>query len=132
MLFGGFFGTAFLNDTWVWNGATSAWTQAHPKTVPTGATNAMLFTDPANGHVDMFGGYQGRFYSRDTYQWTGTDWLLLNPTNSPYPRSGAITVADPVRKNVVLFGGISDNWVVQNTWTWDGTDWTLQAPPTSA
>ena len=130
VLFGGSTGFALLRDTWLWDGATSTWTQANPKTVPAAASNPMLFTDPANGHVDMFGGYRGRFYSRDTFRWTGTDWKLLNPTNSPYPRSGAITAFDPVRKNVMLFGGISDNWIVQNTWTWDGSDWTQQNPVT--
>jgi Galactose oxidase, central domain len=128
VLFGGFLGFTFLNDTWLWDGATSTWTQADPTTIPTGATNPILFTDPANGHVDMFGGYQGQFFSRSTYQWTGTDWALLNPSNSPYPRSGAVTVLDPIHHNVVLFGGLSDNWVMQNTWTWDGSDWTLLAP----
>jgi len=129
VLFGGFVGFTFLNDTWLWDGATSTWTQAAPNTVPKAATNPILFTDPANGHADMFGGYQGQFFSRSTYQWTGTDWRLLNPSNSPYPRSGAVTVLDPIHKNVVLFGGLSDNWVMQNTWTWDGNDWTLLSPP---
>jgi len=128
VLFGGSSGFAGLNDTWLWDGATSTWKQANPKTVPPGATGPILFTDPVDGHVDMFGGYRGRFYSRDTYQWTGKDWSLLNPSVSPYPRSSAVVGYDPVRKNVVLFGGISDNWIVQNTWTWDGSNWTQQNP----
>jgi len=70
VLWGGFVGFTFLNDTWLWDGATSTWTQANPQTVPKGATNPMLFTDPVNGHVDMFGGYQGQFYSR--FMWQGT------------------------------------------------------------
>ena len=74
VLFGGFVGFTILNDTWLWDGATSTWTQAAPRRIPTGATNPMLFTDPANGHADMFGGYQGLFYSRSMWQWTGTDW----------------------------------------------------------
>ena len=53
VLFGGFVGFTILNDTWLWDGATSTWTQATPQRAPTGATNPMLFTDPANGHVDM-------------------------------------------------------------------------------
>jgi Galactose oxidase, central domain len=131
VLFGGFVGFTILHDTWLWDGATLTWTEALPRAIPTGATNPMLFTDPANGRVDMFGGYQGQFYSRSMWQWTGTNWKLLNPTTTPYPRSGAITVLDPVRRNVVLFGGISDNWIVQNTWTWDGRDWTLRTPATT-
>jgi hypothetical protein len=132
VLFGGSAGFARLNDTWLWDGASSTWTQAKPKTVPPGAVAPILFTDPANGHVDMFGGNRGQFYSRDTFQWTGKNWKLLklDETKSPYPRMASIIAEDPIRKNVVLFGGISDNWVVQNTWTWDGTAWTEQNPAT--
>ena len=64
VMFGGFVGLTLLNDTWLWDGATSTWTQASPTTVPKAATNPSLFRDPINGHVDMFGGYQGQFYSR--------------------------------------------------------------------
>jgi Galactose oxidase, central domain len=130
VLFGGSSGLTLLNDTWLWDGATSRWTQANPKTVPAGASGPTLFTDPANGHTVMFGGNRGRFYSRDTFRWTGTNWTLLKPSTSPYPRSSAVHAVDPIRKNVVLFGGISDNWIVQNTWTWDGTNWTEQNPAT--
>lgn len=132
VLFGGTSGFAFLNDTWLWDGASSTWTQASPKTVPPGAAAPILFTDPADGHVDMFGGNRGRFYSRDTFRWTGKDWKLLklDETKSPYPRMASVIAQDPIRKNVVLFGGISDNWVMRNTWTWDGTRWTEQNPAT--
>ena len=130
VLFGGSSGFGRISDTWLFDGATSKWKQARLKNPPPGASNAMLFTDPVNGHADMFGGRRTQFYSRDTLQWNGTEWILLNPTNSPYPRSGGINVLDPVHKNVVVFGGISDNWITQNTWTWDGTDWTQQNPTT--
>jgi hypothetical protein len=132
VLFGGASGFLRLNDTWLWDGASSTWTQANPKTVPPAASGPILFTDPANGHVDMFGGNRGQFYSRDTFQWTGKDWKLLklDEKKSPYPRMASVVASDPIRKNVVLFGGISDNWVVQNTWTWNGTKWTEQKPTT--
>src|SRR5580692_11221211 len=108
VMFGGYHGFAFLNETWLWDGATSTWTQAQPATVPTGATNPILFSDPVNGRADMFGGYQGQFFSRSMYQWSGSDWTLLNPSTTPYPRSGSVVAYDPIRKNVVLFGGLSD------------------------
>jgi hypothetical protein len=132
VLFGGYRGFARLSDTWLRDGASSTWTQANPKTVPPGATGPILFTDPANGHVDMFGGNRGMFYSRDTFQWTGANWKLLklDLMKSPYPRMSSVIAQDPVRKNVVLFGGISDNWVVQNTWSWDGAKWMQLNPST--
>lgn len=131
VLFGGAFGLSRLNDTWLFDGATLNWTQAHPQHTPPQRVHSMPFTDPINGHADMFGGQGRTFYSRSTYQWIGTDWILatVSPflTNSPYPRAGGISVVDPARKNVLLFGGISDNWVTQNTWTWEG-HWRQQSP----
>ena len=117
VMFGGSAGLTHLNDTWLFDGATLKWTLMHPTNTPPGASNAMLFTDPLNGHVDMFGGRRNQFYSRDTYQWSGTDWKLLNPTNSPFPRSGGVAVLDQAGKNVLVFGGFSDSWVTQNTWS---------------
>jgi len=133
VMFGGAFGLSRLNDTWLFDGATLQWTQAHPQHTPPQRVHPMPFTDPIDGHADMFGGQGRQFYSRSTYKWIGTDWILATPSpfviNSPYPRAGGISVVDPAHKNVLLFGGISDNWVTQNTWTWDGK-WAQQAPST--
>jgi hypothetical protein len=127
VLFGGFDGTHYLGDTWLWDGATSSWTQAHPKSSPTSVTGPMLFTDPKNGHADQFGGYDGKFYQLTTWRWNGSTWLHLHPTNTPGARSIAVAALDSARKNVVLFGGLGDVRT-DNTWTWDGTDWTQQSP----
>jgi hypothetical protein len=127
VLFGGFDGTNYLGDTWLWDGAASSWSQAHPKTSPTSVTGPMLFTDPKNGHVDEFGGFDGMFYQLTTWRWTGKTWTQLQPTNTPGARSIAVAALDRARKNVVLFGGLGDVRT-DNTWTWDGTNWTQQSP----
>ena len=59
VLFGGFNGVTqkFLQDTWVWDGATSKWSQVKMKTSPPGASGSMLFTDPHDGHAMIFGGF---------------------------------------------------------------------------
>lgn len=96
ILFGGYGGGGrFLGDTWLWDGASSTWTQATTKTSPPGVTGPMVFTDPANGHVDVYGGYDGRFYQLRTWQWTGSDWLDLNPTNAPTPEAAASSLPIP-------------------------------------
>ena len=130
VMFGGFSGSAVLNDTWLFDGATRTWSPADPAHIPPPASGAMLFPDPLVGHVDMFGGFGVRFYSRSTWRWTGSDWHELNPANSPYPRNYGVAVLDPVHHNVVVFGGLSDIWITGNTWTWDGHDWTEQFPTT--
>jgi hypothetical protein len=129
VMFGGYNGQNYLGDTWIWDGSTSTWTNANPTHSPKPVTGPMLFTDPANGHADNFGGFDGMFYQGVTYQWTGTDWQKLNPTTSAYARSIAVVALDGATKNVVLFDGLGD-LNPYNTWTWDGTNWTLQSPAT--
>ncbi len=127
VLFGGYNGAQYLGDTWLWDEVASTWTLAHPKSSPTAVTGPMLFTDPKNGHVDQFGGFDGKLYQLTTWRWTGTNWLELHPANIPGARSIAVAALDNARKNVVLFGGLGDVRT-DNTWTWDGTNWTEQSP----
>ena len=121
VLFGGYNGHNFLGDTWLWDGATSTWTQATPQQSRKPATGPMAFSDPIFGHVDVYGGFDGRFYDLDTWRWTGTNWKHLNPTNIPSARSAAVAALDVATKSVVLFDGLGDV-NPYNTWTWDGTD----------
>jgi len=88
----------------------------------------MLFPDP-NGRVDLFGGFDGRFYQLTMWRWTGSDWRQLSPTTIPYARSLAAVATNPIIDQVVLFGGLADV-NPNNTWTYDGTTWTLQSPVT--
>lgn len=129
ILFGGYNGTQYMGDTWIWNGAKSTWTKASPSASPKAVTGPMLFTDPANGHVDVFGGFDGRFYQATTYQWTGATWNNLNPSTVAYARSIAVCATDGATKSTVVFAGLAD-LNPNNTWTWDGSNWTLQSPST--
>jgi hypothetical protein len=129
VMFGGYNGSNYLADTWLYDGSTSTWTNANPSTAPVAVTGPMLFTDPANGHADVYGGFDGRFYQSTTYQWTGTDWTNLNPPTSAYARSIAVVGLDGATKSVVLFDGLGD-LNPYNTWTFDGTTWTMQSPAT--
>ena len=129
VLFGGFDGSQYLGDTWIWDGVTETWTEANPVTLPDPVTLPMMFTDPKNGHAEMFGGYDGQFYQLTTWLWSGKNWIKLHPANSPSARGAAIIANDFAHQTVVLFGGLADVNPI-NTWTWDGTNWTLQSPST--
>jgi hypothetical protein len=137
MMFGGFNGghsnSSFLNDTWLWDGATSTWTEAKMKASPPRGTGAVMFTDPLSGHAIMFGGYNPTkkvVVYGTTWRWTGTAWHKLHPNTQASPRAWGIAALDPARKNVVLTGGEADLLRTDNTWTWDGKTWTLQSPST--
>ena len=127
VLFGGYNGR-YLGDTWLWDGKTSRWTRATPAHHPTAVTSPMLFTDP-NGRVDVYGGFDGRFYQNSMWQWTGSDWNQLSLPMVPYARASAAVGVNGVTGEVVLFGGLAAINPV-NTWTYDGTSWTLQFPRT--
>ena len=71
VLFGGFNGSQHLGDTWTFDGSTLTWTQAHPTTSPKASSSPMLFTDPANGHADEYGGFDGNLFQLNTFSWTG-------------------------------------------------------------
>ena len=128
VLFGGYNGTNYLGDTWLWDGTTSQWTPANTAHHPRPVTGPMLFPDP-NGRVDLFGGFDGHFYQLTMWRWTGSDWRRLSPATVPYARSSAAVATNPTIDQVVLFGGLADV-NPNNTWTYDGTTWTLQSPRT--
>jgi hypothetical protein len=128
VLFGGFNGRHYLGDTWVFDGNTLRWVQARPVHSPAPVTGPMVFTDP-NGHVDVYGGFDGQFYQYSMWQWTGTDWNQSNLPALPYARSLAAVGVNGSTGEAVLFGGLADVNPV-NTWTYDGSTWTMQFPET--
>jgi len=127
VLFGGWNGSNYLNDTWVWDGATLSWTQMNSPRNPKPVTGPMVFTDPRNGRVDTYGGFDGSFYSLTTWRWRDGSWHKQFPAQFPSARGSAIVATDPVRKQTVLFGGLADVNPI-NTWTYDGHTWTQQFP----
>jgi hypothetical protein len=127
VMFGGFSGSSYLGDTWTWDGSEATWSLHDTPTRPVNVSGPMLFTDPVNGHVDMFGGFDGRLFQATTWQWTGSDWKNLHPATSATARGAAIAQLDPAHHEVVMFSGIAD-LNAYDTWTWDGSTWTLESP----
>ena len=86
ILFGGFNGSTYYNNTWDWNGAN--WVQLSPATVPSLRSGASLAYDTATSQLVLFGGYNGSTYLNDTWTWSGTNWVVQSPTTQPAPRAG--------------------------------------------
>jgi Galactose oxidase, central domain len=135
VMFGGFNPNTqqILRDTWVWDGATSTWTQVKMKTSPPAGYGSMLFNDPHSGTAMMFGGFNITHivpaYST-TWRSTGTGWQKLHPKTIPIPRGWGVTWLDSKRNNVIMTGGNGDTIRTDNTWIWDGSNWTQQFPAT--
>ena len=124
VLFGGYTGTAYLNDTWSWNG--TAWTKLTPGTSPGIRAFASVAYDAPRSTVVLFGGQSSTNPTvlNETWTWNGTTWSKKTPTTSPAVRYLAPAAYDPATTGVVLFGGYSGSTYLGDTWSWNGTNWT--------
>jgi List-Bact-rpt repeat protein/fibronectin type III domain protein/NHL repeat-containing protein/galactose oxidase-like protein len=129
VLFGGSSNSGFLNDTWVWNGAT--WTQESPVTSPPARNGAMMAYDAASGQMVLFGGEGNSAILNDTWVWDGANWTLQSPGASPSVRGWSGMAYDAASGQLILFGGVSFAGTLGDTWVWNGTTWTQQSPATS-
>jgi hypothetical protein len=134
VLFGGYTGSIWLQDTWEWNGI--AWTQTLVPGPSARGLHAMAY-DSQRGRIVLFGGTccSGTQF-QDTWEWSGTSWQQV-ATTGPSPRSDHGMAYDSLRGRVVLFGGHSQSaGTLGDTWEWDGTSWTpmvtASGPPARA
>ena len=141
ILFGGYSGSAYLGDTWDWNGAN--WVQLSPATSPSSRAFASMAYDPAmnGGELLLFGGASTGYYN-DTWAWNGSTWSQVGNagdltctttcTNGPSVRSAASMAYDSANGGqLVLFGGTNAGTVLSDTWTWNGSAWAQLTPATS-
>lgn len=147
VLFGGYDGTNYLDETWLWNGTD--WTRERRNPAPSRSLAAMWY-DPTLKKTVIYGGI-GRVTSQDRItrysdMWTfdGNGWAELKPAGgTPGPRYGAQVTIDPRSNHVLLFGGLRVDDVppvppattptqVQvysdDMWEWDGTTWKKLSP----
>jgi N-acetylneuraminic acid mutarotase len=130
MVFGGFDGTSYYNDTWAFDPATNVWTKLSPAgSVPGARAGHSLVYDSNSAKMILFGGWNGSDELNDTWAYdpaTNT-WTNLRPTGRiPTARDSQAMAYDPDSKVMILFGGWSslkeynDTWVYDpaaNTWT---------------
>ena len=69
VLFGGYDGTSYLNDTWIFNGTD--WVQLSPTNAPPVRSASAMSFDRVTGTLVLFGGYNGNQYLGDTWLWDG-------------------------------------------------------------
>jgi len=134
VLFGGWDGSIFRDDTWTWNGTD--WTQVK-KDPPPSRELPSIWYDPVLKKTVIFGGL-GRLTTNDRltryndmWSFDGIGWTEIKPTTLPGTRYGARVAVDPRNNHTFLFGGIQvtgDVTQVQSyaadTWEWDGANWT--------
>ncbi len=111
VLFGGLGGggtiTAFLNDTWEWDG--SQWSPVADTGPPPRSNLGMVFDGT---RALLFGGGGSKSFFGDTWSWDGKHWTEIQDIG-PGPRAPAGMVYDSDRNRSVLFGGgafLGDTW----------------------
>jgi Galactose oxidase, central domain len=127
IMFGGFDGTGYLNDTWTFDGVT--WTQVVVSHSPPVRANAQIAYDSVTHKVVLFGGYNGTNYLGDTWLWDGTTsrWTRARTAHRPRPVTGPMLFPDP-NGRVNLFGGFDGHFYQLTMWEWTGSDWTQLFP----
>ena len=143
VLFGGFDGSNYLDQTWTWDG--TQWTRVRNNPAPSRQLTAMWW-DPILKKTVIYGGL-GRLTTEDRItryddMWTfdGNGWTQLKPSSgTPGMRFGAEVAVDPTTGHTILFGGIRVDTsppvppstlpvqvqvYANDTWEWDGNAWT--------
>ncbi len=106
------------------------WTQKQDMG-PTARSGHGIVFDPLRGKVLMFGGWNGRNYLGDTWEWDGVYWVQVADTG-PSPRSSHGLAYDPAGQRILLFGGIGTtdtrpgaaSVAFGDTWEWKDEQWT--------
>lgn len=129
VLFGGFDGRGYLNDTWTFDGTT--WARIVTPTAPSPRANVQMAYDIRTRKVVLFGGYDGRKDLGDTWLWDGlsSTWTQAAPAHSPKAVTGPMLFTD-LNGRVDEFGGFDGNLYQSTMYRWSGSDWRQLHPAT--
>lgn len=84
VLFGGYDGTNYNNDTWIFKNKT--WVQLNPPVAPPARSAAAMSYDVRLKKIVMFGGFSGTQYLGDTWIWDGAAQAWTQAIRQPSPR----------------------------------------------
>jgi N-acetylneuraminic acid mutarotase len=123
IVFGGYDGTTYYNDTWAYDMAGEAWTALSPSGVaPAARQGHSLVYDPQSKKMILFGGYDGTAQYNDTWAYDPAkdSWTDLKPGGTlPAARDSQAMTYDPNDKIMILFGGWSITTQYDDTWSYD-------------
>lgn len=131
ILFGGYDGTTFFDDTWEYNGATATWTKITTVGKPSGRYASTMVYDSTRQRVMLFGGMNA-IYNDDTWEYNGATatWTQITTVGKPSGRMYAAMVYDKNKQRCVLFGGVNATVRFDDTWEYNGATSTwLQIVP---
>lgn len=117
VLFGGYNGSVFFNDTWIWEGDIAEWSKITTENIPSARCNHAMTYDCKRKKVLLFGGKTlSNVPLNDLWEWNGNDWKLIIEHARPKPRYEHGFIYDKKRNKSILFGGSNGNEWFQDTW----------------
>ena len=140
LLFGGFNGSAVLNDSWYWNGTSWLQVTTLPAATPPARSNAAIAFNGSK--VVLFGGACGypvattTCYLNDTWTWDPTSQTWASVAGAgPSARAASMLAKDSSYNNLLLFGGKFTTGTTTtyfgDSWTFNGTNWALKTLSTA-
>ncbi len=135
VLFGGWDGSSYLRDTWVWDGNLWSQRSEFAQNSPPPRGSHALTHNSASGYTVLFGGRCGRIcILNDLWRWDGLNWEELFPRDapgSPPPRFNHDLVDEQHQGRLFLFGGNDGDVELGDTWVFKNGQWEEIFPPVS-
>jgi hypothetical protein len=118
LLFGGYDGSNYLGDTWLFHAGSQSWSQLSTASAPSARGFHAMATTPAGAL--LFGGSNGSGNLGDTWLFSASSqtWSLLSTASAPSARSNHAMAATPA-DDVLLFGGSNNSGSLNDTWLFD-------------
>ena len=137
IMFGGWSGTGFLNDTWTYNVTWNDWTRMVQPTPPPVRQQHTMSYDSGHDEVVLFGGKNETAFLGDTwtYNLSTNRWMDKSPPEAPAARLCSALAYDSQNGVSVLFGGADYDYLC-DTWSYDlgqnrWTDMNSPDPPSA-
>jgi len=122
VLFGGYNGSTWVNDTWTFNG--TKWKHIKTAVAPPARAAAGATFDAKLQQVVLFGGFNGQ-YLNDTWFWNGatSTWTQAVPTHQPKAVTLPMLFPDPLTGSADIFGGYDGRFYQSTSYRWVNGDW---------
>jgi hypothetical protein len=142
-LFGGWSTNDKIDDTWIYDIASSTWIQLHPTDHPSARSDASIAYDPTQDAVVLYSGYlQDDTHTQDTwiYSFQEENWIQQHPANPPLGQYGHYMIYATETGQLLMYpghwsiraggvmiehgygGNIWEYDIVEETWTEHQTD----------
>jgi hypothetical protein len=118
ILFGGFDGTSYRNETWRWTG--SDWQALAPATSPPARRGHVMICDEDRGKLYVVGGQNASGHLADVWEYDGATWRQRTPIEAPSARREAVAAWLPAAGRGVVFSGWDGAEYLGDTWLWNG------------